>query len=203
MPFILFCSQAKYGSASYSLLILFPDIFECSQSPKRMRPKRSSLPCGIPVLFAIKEIERREETMENWQRCHFYLRKGFISLWLVLYSIFSSVSHSLLFQLWALILNRLVPLEWGKNPATAVCPSWDSFQVQANLKRFLLFCSVMHWTEIALDNLLVILWEPLAEKRELQVSNDPLNASSTINYRNSFLIWLFPVRLCELSFIRQ
>lgn len=165
-----------------------------------MRPKRCllSLPCGIPILFAIKEIDMGKQ-WKTGRGAIFYLRKRFISLRSVLCSIFSSVSHSLFFQLWTLILNRLVPLEWGKNPATAVCPSWDAFQVQTNLKRFLLFCSVMHWTEIALDNLLVILWEPVTEKRELQVSNDPLNASSRVKYRNGFLIWLFPVRLCELS----
>lgn len=52
--------------------------------------------------------------------------------------------------------------------------------MQANLKSFLLFCSVMQWTEIALDNLPVILWESAAEKRELQVSNDLLNASLVV-----------------------
>ena len=36
---------------------------------------------------------------------------------------------------------------------------------------------VVHWTEISLDNPPVISWEPATEKRELQVSNDPLNAS--------------------------
>lgn len=90
------------------------------------------------------------------------------------------MSHSLLFQLWALILSRFVSVKPGKNPATAACPSWDPFQVQANLRSFLLFCSVMQWTEIALDNLPVILWESATEKREFQVSNNPLNASLVV-----------------------
>lgn len=36
---------------------------------------------------------------------------------------------------------------------------------------------VVHQTEISLDNPPVILWESATEKRELQASNDPLNAS--------------------------
>lgn len=60
MHFFFFCWQANYSSTSYSLLIFFPDTFESSQSPKWMRPKRSSLLLlyGIPILFAIKGIER-------------------------------------------------------------------------------------------------------------------------------------------------
>lgn len=77
-------------------------------------------------------------------------------------------------------MNPLVPLKPEKNPAAAVCPSWDAFQAKANLKSFLLVCSVIHWTEIALDNLPVTLWELATEKRELQVSNDPLHASLVV-----------------------
>lgn len=36
---------------------------------------------------------------------------------------------------------------------------------------------VMHWTEISLDNPLVMLWESVTEKRELQVNNNLLPAS--------------------------
>lgn len=43
-------------------------------------------------------------------------------------------------------------------------------------------CSVLHWTEIALDNLPVILWESATEKREFQVSNNPLNASLVVQH---------------------
>lgn len=86
-------------------------------------------------------LRKRGKQWKTSRGAVFCLGKRFNSLWSVLYSTFSSVSHCLLFQLRALILSRLVPLKPWKNPATAVCPSWHGFQVQADLKSFLLFCS--------------------------------------------------------------
>lgn len=133
----------------------------------------------------------------------FYLGKGFISLWSVLNQFShqhltvssSSCEHLFWIDLFLLNQEKIQPLL-----LLSFLGHFPSAGKSEEVSAVLFF---MHWTEIALDNLPVILWESATEKRELQVRNDPLNASSTVKYRNSFLIWLFPVRLCELSFIRQ
>lgn len=109
----------------------------------------------------------------------FCLGKRFNSLWSVLYSTFSSVSHCLLFQLWALILSRLVHSNHEKiQPLLFVLPGMLS-KCRQIWRAFCCFVLVTHWTETASD-LPGVLWDSATEKRELQVNNEPPKVSLVV-----------------------